>query len=277
MYRSLYTPPLGIKTTPLHAIELAKKHDFVGVDLAMGAIDDHEVDQVKEALNASGLRPGYALVPPGTLSPADEEWEKQTANLPKQLARARELGYSRTGTVLLPFHETLPFEACFELHVKRLTHLGKLYSDHGMRLGIEYVSPVTRRAPYPNPFIHDMDGLIKLLDAVGNPSLGILLDCFHWHCASETPEHIARLPQERIVIVHVNDAIAGRPLNEQVVGDRELPGATGVIDLTGFIAALKKIGYDGPVTCEPICKRLNGLPPDEVVAMVSTAMKKFAD
>ena len=32
---------------------------------------------------------------------------------------------------------------------------------------------------------------------------------------------------------------------------RELPGATGVIDLAQFIAALRRLGYDGPVRAEP--------------------------
>ena len=37
---------------------------------------------------------------------------------------------------------------------------------------------------------------------------------------------------------------------------RRLPGATGVIDIAGFLQTLREIGYDGPVTPEPFEKRL---------------------
>ena len=38
---------------------------------------------------------------------------------------------------------------------------------------------------------------------------------------------------------------------------RELPGATGVIDLGTFIRTLAEIGYNGPLRAEPFSKTLN--------------------
>jgi hypothetical protein len=35
-----------------------------------------------------------------------------------------------------------------------------------------------------------------------------------------------------------------------------------------------KIGYDGPLVCEPFSQDLRGRPPDEVLATVAGAMKK---
>ena len=51
---------------------------------------------------------------------------------------------------------------------------------------------------------------------------------------------------------------------EQLDNVRDLPGATGVIDIAGFLRALQSIGYDGPVTPEPFKKELAALPSDEV-------------
>ena len=65
-----------------------------------------------------------------------------------------------------------------------------------------------------------------------------------------------------MVYVHVNDAPAGVPIDEQMDGVRALPGATGVIDIAGFLQSLAAIGYDGPVVPEPFVK-LDGLPSDE--------------
>jgi len=45
-------------------------------------------------------------------------------------------------------------------------------------------------------------------------------------------------------------------VDEQLDNKRELPGQTGVIDLAAFMGALDDIGYDGPVSVEPFCERL---------------------
>jgi sugar phosphate isomerase/epimerase len=47
-----------------------------------------------------------------------------------------------------------------------------------------------------------------------------------------------------------------------------------VIDLKGFLGALRQIGYDGPVACEPFSQELRKLPPEQALAEVATAMKK---
>ena len=49
----------------------------------------------------------------------------------------------------------------------------------------------------------------------------------------------------------LNDAPAGIPIDEQKDNTRDLPCATGVIDLKAFLGALVKIGYDGPRAPSP--------------------------
>ncbi|HON06675.1 MAG TPA: sugar phosphate isomerase/epimerase, partial [Verrucomicrobiota bacterium] len=55
---------------------------------------------------------------------------------------------------------------------------------------------------------------------------------------------------------------------------RELPAATGVIDLKGFLMALAKIGYDGPVRAEPFNQTLNNMDNEQACASTIAAMKK---
>ena len=55
---------------------------------------------------------------------------------------------------------------------------------------------------------------------------------------------------------------------------RELPAATGVIDLKAFLSALVEVGYDGPVRAEPFNRELNALPAAEAVAATAAALKK---
>ena len=54
---------------------------------------------------------------------------------------------------------------------------------------------------------------------------------------------------------------------------RDLPCATGVIDLKTFLGALNRIGYDGPVRPEPFNAELRQLPKEEAVARTAAAMK----
>ena len=163
----------------------------------------------------------------------------------------------------------------FDEHVRRINAVTAILDDFGIALALEYVSPLSRRASYTHHFIHDMQGMLALCVALDSPHAGLLLDSFHWHCAGETVGDIEALPAERIVVVHLNDA-PNLPREEQTVGERTLPGATGVIDLAGFLGALRTIGYDGPVTCEPMAKAISALPrKDEegILALVSASMR----
>jgi sugar phosphate isomerase/epimerase len=137
-------------------------------------------------------------------------------------------------------------------------------------VGVEYVSPPTRRANQPHVFLHDLAGTLSLLDAVDAPNAGLLLDSFHWHCAGESTEALRALPARRIVAVHLCD-VPDRPLQEQLATERMLPGE-GIANLRGFCAAVRATGYDGPATCEPFCKALNALPADVVAARVSASL-----
>jgi sugar phosphate isomerase/epimerase len=69
-------------------------------------------------------------------------------------------------------------------------------------------------------------------------------------------EELLQLSNKDIIHVHVNDAPSGIPVDKQIDNRRKLPVTTGVIDLKGFINALVKIGYDGPVECEPFDQEL---------------------
>ena len=83
------------------------------------------------------------------------------------------------------------------------------------------------------------------------PNVGLLLDCWHWHTSGGTTDDLREVPERKIVYVHVNDAPSGVPLDQHIDNQRALPGATGVIDIRGFLMTLEQIGYDGPVTPEP--------------------------
>ena len=83
----------------------------------------------------------------------------------------------------------------------------------------------------------------------------------------------SRSAQQQVVYVHINDAVAGVDVDEQLDDVRRLPGATGVIDLVGFLQALDRIGYDGPVAVEPFDVSLAALPTAERVRLAAESVR----
>jgi sugar phosphate isomerase/epimerase len=273
---------IGIAAGPIETVDLAKKYGFAACDLSVSAVRDMAASvaeasaarAVAKRMQELGIAPGSCGgIIPGKLSVPDEEWDAAMQDLETRLRIATALGFSRTTTVMLPFHEELPFDRCFQLHVDRLEQVAGPLAEAGFRLGIEYVSQKTRRAGYPYEFLYNLEGTLRLIEAVGAGNIGVLLDSFHWFCAEETLDDVRGLPGEQVVVVHVNDSIEGRSLDDQVAFERELPGRTGVIDLPGFLGALREIGYDGPVTAEPMDKSLNAMEDDEAISATAKALE----
>jgi sugar phosphate isomerase/epimerase len=93
--------------------------------------------------------------------------------------------------------------------------------------------------------------MMELVEAIGTGNVGLLLDSWHWYTSHGTVEELLQLSNNDIVHVHVNDAPSGIEIDKQTDNRRQLPITSGVINMKGFVNALVKIGYDGPVECEP--------------------------
>lgn len=279
MYPSLMPDLIGIDVLPDRAIEIAGQHGFMGIDLRLTHhlewIEKFGPTRLADRMNAHGVRPGYASLLTRTLSAPAGEWEPMITNLPRLAKLAQQLGYTRAGVVVLPFHDHFDFNTNRDHHQKRLEEVAPLLDDHGIRLGLEYVSPESRRAVAEFAFVHDLQGMRQLIVDAGQPNVGIMLDSFHWHCAGETAADITALDARDIVVVHVNDAPKDVRVDQLDVRCRELPGATGIIDLDGFIAALAEVGYDGPVTSEPTHDRWTQTRASQAAAMTGRAVRSM--
>ncbi|MEK6797063.1 MAG: sugar phosphate isomerase/epimerase family protein [Spirochaetota bacterium] len=273
MFKCLNVGMLDQKASPEGSIALASRFGYGGIDCSLKSVVDDGafLTMLDEAKIKRGVCGGLL---PGNCSVPDAEWNTAMDALPLLAKRARTLGFTRTTLVILPFHEKLPFDENMKMHIDRVTLCVPMLAEHGIRVGLEYVAQKTRRAGYPHEFIYDMKGLLRMIAASGT-SAGVLLDAFHWFCARETGDDITKLTNKQIVAVHVSDAVRGRPIDEQIAFERELPGATGEIDIRGFINALSSINYDGPVTAEPMNALLRSMPIDDAIQVTAAAMTKI--
>ncbi|MEZ6060358.1 MAG: TIM barrel protein [Planctomycetaceae bacterium] len=178
------------------------------------------------------------------------------------------------GTWLSPRHDELTYVANFRQHANRLRECVRILGDHGLRFGMEYVGPKTLWASGRHPFIHSLAETRDLIAEIGLDNVGVVLDSWHWYTAHETVDDLKSLTNADIIACDLNDAPAGIPIDEQIDNKRELPAATGVIDLKAFLTTLAEIGYDGPVRAEPFNAVLNEMDDAEALAATSKAMQK---
>ncbi|MFN8446607.1 MAG: sugar phosphate isomerase/epimerase family protein [Caldilineaceae bacterium] len=278
MYRNLNTGAIGVKATLPQAVQLASAHGFAGIDFsieeAQTIANEHGLDHLRGLFNNAGIKPG-SFGFPVDFRRDDATWRTGLDKLAAQAALAVDLGCLRTATWIMPCDNTRNFATYFRVLVNRLRPAAQILADYGIRFGLEFIGPKTLRETQRFNFVHTMDGMLAVCAAIDTGNMGLLLDIFHLWTGHGTNDDVRRLSNADVVTVHVNDARTGRNADEQIDQERALPGATGVMDLAGFVQALHAIGYDGPVTAEPFDKTLATLSADEAVAKTAASMQSI--
>lgn len=192
------------------------------------------------------------------------EFRKEDSTFNKDLARLshygsimKELNIKSCSTWIMPTHDSLTYLENFKQHSKRLKEVAKVLAKYDVKLGLEYVGPKTLMSWKKHPFISSLKETQELISSTQSDNIGIQLDSFHWYCAEETIDDILALNPSEIITCDLNDAVKGRTIGEQIDYERELPGASNVIDLKGFLNALTQIGYKGAIRAEPFNAQLN--------------------
>ena len=267
---------IGVNARGIDLIKLAAKHGFESIQPNPGTLHSLSRGQRREyfaLMKSKKLRWGAAGLPVD-FRQSQEKFESGMKNLPQQAAALRDAGATRVGTWLRPSHNTLTYLANFKQHARRLREVTKVLADHGLRFGLEYVGTWRNWTGDRHPFIHSMAETKELIAEVDQPTLGFVLDSWHWFTAGETAKDLLTLGNKDIVACDLNDAPKGRAVKEQIDNQRELPAATGVIDIASFLKALAKIGYDGPVRAEPFNQPLRKLDDDPAAKATANAIRK---
>jgi sugar phosphate isomerase/epimerase len=277
MYACLSPGAIGIRMALPDALKLAAATGFEGLELNIGEAADlaeqRGVEVVKDLFVQAGLRVGnWGL--PVEFRRDDAAYQADMRSLPRLARLAQQLGATRCATWMLPFSDELRFMEHLDMIVGRLRPAAQVLADHGVRLGLEFVGPRTLRQGHKFSFISTMEGMLGLCSAIGTGNVGLLLDSFHWYTAHGTAQDIASLRNEDVVLVHLNDGVAGKGPDEQLDLVRALPGETGVIDLAAFLGELNAIGYDGPVVVEPFSERLKTMSPHDAATATRQALRQ---
>lgn len=267
MYFCLNRVTAGGKLPLEEFCRVAADAGFQGADVDLGYGATHGADALRELYRSKKLRFGG-------WNPGD--WRDDAAKAGEGLGKlgeyakiAHELGIDSCATWISPSSDR-PFMENWNFHVERLRPIARVLHDFGLRLGLEFVAPYHLRRRAKHEFIFTPGQVLELGDAIG-PNCGLLVDSYHCYTSGTTWEHLAQIPGEKIVLVHINDAPA-LPLAEVKDGERLLPGK-GVIELPKFIGALKKAGYNGPASVEVFSAELKAMPAAEAAKKAWEATK----
>ena len=272
MYRNLSPWAIGANRGDLDIFQAAASAGFQGIDPDLAPLlDGCTPDEFMQPYQASGLRLGsWGL--PVSVRGTDQEFQQGLVTLERMAEAAGSIGADRCATWILPYSETLTYDENFSFHALRLKPCAEILASHGCRLGLEFIGPRTLRHGKPYEFIHTLGGMLELARSIGTGNVGLLLDSWHWYTSHGTVDDLLKLHDGDVVVVHINDAPAGIPVDEQIDNKREVKGATGIINLTGFLSALGQIGYSGPVSPEPFNEALSALPSSQSVAAAGGAL-----
>lgn len=273
---SLAPGSIGVQADQVQAIDLAHRHGFESVEPYGSHLSQLSTDALQSLLGSlkeKNLVWGAAGLPVDFRG-AEDRFRAGLKELPAIAAGLQRAGVDRMGTWLLPAHNELTYLQNFKQHAERLREVSAILKDHGLRLGLEYVGPATSRLRSRYGFVHTLAETRELWEAIGTGNVGVVLDSWHWYTARDTEADLLALSAAEVVSVDLNDAPAGIPVEQQVDNRRELPAATGVIDVAQFLKALVRIGYDGPVRAEPFNQALNALDNEAACAATIAAMKK---
>ncbi|HEX8524667.1 MAG TPA: sugar phosphate isomerase/epimerase family protein [Tepidisphaeraceae bacterium] len=266
MYKALSPYAIGVNPPDLQAaINDAKIGGFQGLEFwgpgVADLIDGIGAEAVKKMFTDAKIIPA-AWGLPVEWRQTEEKYQSDLKNLARCAKAAQALGTDRCFTWVMPCSNERELQDNWKFHVQRFKPIAETLAQYHQRLGLEFIGPKTLRDSQKYPFIYRMEDMQRLGREIGS-NVSLLVDCWHWYTSGGTIEDLKKLTAKDVVYVHVNDAPKGVPVDQQIDNVRDLPGATGVIDIAGFLKTLKGMGYDGPVTPEPFKEELKTLANDE--------------
>jgi D-psicose/D-tagatose/L-ribulose 3-epimerase len=112
-----------------------------------------------------------------------------------------------------------------------LAPVAEYAAESGVRLALE---PLNR---FETSLINTVEQAAEVVDAVGSPAVGLLLDTFHMNVEERSIPDAIRTAADRIYHFHA------------CANDRGAPGADH-LDWDGIVRALDEVGYEGAVVIE---------------------------
>lgn len=250
--------------------KLAAKTGFPGTDVMLGPAMKAGVSATRDLLAELKIKPAVFDFPV-EFRKDDATFSAGLAKLNDQATFAAAIGCPRMVTYIMS-SSPIEKEELRETYKKRFTAAARILANANVRLGLEFLGPLHIRKQFPHEFIWQMNEMLEFAESCG-PNVGLLLDAWHWHTAGATTDDIIHAGKDRIVHIHFDDA-PDLPAEQIRDNQRLLPGE-GVINLTGFLQALQKIGYSDALSVEVFGRLKNDTPEEAARKGLESSLAVF--
>ncbi len=278
MFKNLSPSAVAVTGHQSEVIELALTYGFEGIDLDVrdftGRVRRKGMEHARRLIDSAKIRlSNFAL--PIALEAEDELFAAELEKLPEMAQVAADVGCPRCVVTLQPAGDERPYHENFEFHRRRFEEICTALEPAGVRLGVGFQAAESLRKGKAFQFVHDLDALLLLLNMVGRPNAGLLLDAWDFVVAGGDLDALGKLPVEQIVAVQVAEVPADVAPAELDEKSRLLPDAeNGRVDVSAFLRALAAMGYEGPVTPKPSRAAFTTRRRERIVRRAGEAMDK---
>jgi sugar phosphate isomerase/epimerase len=156
-----------------------------------------------------------------------------------------------------------------EVLADALRGVSRRAAGHGLRLCLEF---------FPDSGLPDLPFAQRVVEACGEPNVGVLLDVFHLDRSGGTVEDVRRMPPGAIPGIQISDRMRPAPGTPHVaMGGRVMPGE-GELPIRELVEAGLENSPDATIDLEILNDELRSLTPDEAaaqLAVVATWLTKW--
>ena len=277
MFKNLNPWVLGVSGHQSEIIELALTYGFRGIDISIeefaARVKLHGIKYARRLIDSARIRLG-AFPLPLDWDVDDAAFDREVAKLAGYAEVANELGCTRCTCTIAPANDKRPYHENFEFHRRRFAEICRVLERGGVHLGVGFRAAEGLRKGQAFQFIHDFDALSLLLNMVGAPNLGMVVDVWDLHVSGGSVDNVRSLPVHQVVTVQLADVPAEVRPGELTEQSRLLPGATGQVDIPAYLAALAEMGYDGPVTSRPDRRAFESGRRDRIVRQAGETLER---
>ncbi len=267
---------IGVKADQRQAIDYAAQYGFDCVDADgkyLGSLSDADLGRLLDDMHSKKV--GWAIAGlPVEFRGDDAAFATGMTSLAAYARGLRRAHVDKVTTWILPMSKDLTYMQNLRVHSRRLREIASVLDGEGLRFGLEYVAPRTLLNAQRYTFVHTMAEMKDLIAEIARPNVGIVLDSWHWYTAGDNRADLLSLKASDVISVDLNDAPTGVAVEQQIDSKRELPAATGVIDVKTFLSSLKEIGYRGPVRAEPFNEAVRKMSAAEAIQATKAALDK---
>lgn len=275
MYRNLNPYILGISGRQGEMLEIALTYRFKGLTIDIKELADKAKRQgmegaTKYLLSARLKIGGFEL--PVRFAAAEGDFRSDLLGLKPVLDAATALGASRCFVTIPPTSDELPFHENFKFLAARLSEVAAALAERGIKLGLRLVAAEAQRNNGGYQFIYQADPLMMFIQTVGADNVGLWLDVWNWHVGGGTPEKLRALRGEQIIAAELSDIPVDADIAALTEDQCLLPGEGGQIDSAAYLATLRELGFDGPISAAVYPAASKGTKREALVQRASAAL-----